>query len=212
MSIQSGYKKVKDYILESSGYKLLSRWTSSNTVEFDDGQTAETKVGAVKGITASTTATDTGYAASATQMNPNVSGSLAAKVDQLDKSMVENINSLNLKLDGNATYSTNEVNTHKKWINGRDIYRKIYNIATIPANTVTCIDSTMNALKIQSIVYFEGCATDKNNALVPIPYHNGQQYAYDNYWYITTSGLYITTMSLGGLSQATITIEYVKKS
>ena len=89
MSIQSGYKKVKDYILESSGYKLLSRWTSSNTVEFDDGQTAETKVGAVKGITSSTTATDAGYAASATQMNPNVSGSLAAKVDALDKSMVQ---------------------------------------------------------------------------------------------------------------------------
>ena len=107
MSIQSGYKKVKDYILESSGYKLLSRWTSSNTVEFDDGQTAQDKVGAVKGITSSTTATDAGYAASATQMNPNVSGSLAAKVDALDKSMVKNVNSLNLKLDSNY-YSKNE--------------------------------------------------------------------------------------------------------
>lgn len=106
----------------------------------------------------------------------------------------------------------NEVNTHKKWINERDIYRKVYNIATLPANTATCIDSTINASKIQSIVHFEGCATDKNNALVPIPYHNGQQNSYDNYWYITTSGLYITTMSVGGLSQATITIEYVKKS
>lgn len=115
-------------------------------------------------------------------------------------------------MDGNATYSMDEVNTHKKWINGRDIYRKVYNIATIPANTATCIDSTMNASKIQSIVRLEGCATDKNNALVPIPYHNGQQNSYDNYWYITTSGLYITTMSIGGLSQATITIEYVKKS
>ena len=122
------------------------------------------------------------------------------------------VNSLNLKMDGNATYSMDEVNTHKKWINGRDIYRKVYNIATIPANTATCIDSTMNASKIQSIVRLEGCATDKNNALVPIPYHNGQQNSYDNYWYITTSGLYITTMSIGGLSQATITIEYVKKS
>lgn len=123
----------------------------------------------------------------------------------------QDVNSLNLKLDGNATYSMNEVNTHKKWINERDIYRKVYNIATLPANTATCIDSTMNASKIQSIVHFEGCATDKNNALVPIPYHNSQQNSYDNYWYITTSGLYITTMSIGGLSQATITIEYTKK-
>nr|DAG22730.1 MAG TPA: hypothetical protein [Caudoviricetes sp.] len=114
-------------------------------------------------------------------------------------------------MDGNATYSTNEVNTHKKWINGRDIYRKVYNIATIPANTATCIDSALNASKIQSIVHFEGCATDKNNALVPIPYHNGQQDTYDNYWYITSSGLFITTMPMGALSQATITVEYTKK-
>ena len=118
---------------------------------------------------------------------------------------------LNIKMDGNATYSTNEVNTHKKWINGRDIYRKVYNIATIPANTATCIDSALNASKIQSIVHFEGCATDKNNALVPIPYHNGQQDTYDNYWYITSSGLFITTMPMGALSQATITVEYTKK-
>lgn len=62
--------------------------------------------------------------------------------------------SLNLKMDGNATYSMNEVNTHKKWINERDIYRKVYNIATLPANTVTCIDSTMNASKIQSILNY----------------------------------------------------------
>ena len=136
----------------------------------------------------------------------------AANMNDLEDRVASEFNSLNLKMDGNATYSMDEVNTHKKWINGRDIYRKVYNIATIPANTATCIDSTMNASKIQSIVRLEGCATDKNNALVPIPYHNGQQNSYDNYWYITTSGLYITTMSIGGLSQATITIEYVKKS
>lgn len=43
MSILSGYKKVKDRVLTSNGYKLLSRWTSSNTVECDDGQTVEEK-------------------------------------------------------------------------------------------------------------------------------------------------------------------------
>ena len=49
-----------------SGKKLLSRWTSSNTVKFEDGKTAQTKVGAIKGITTSTSATETGYAADAT--------------------------------------------------------------------------------------------------------------------------------------------------
>lgn len=66
MSILSGYKKVKNYIETGSGKKLLSRWTSSNTVEFEDGKTAQTKMGAIKGITTSTSATETGYAADAT--------------------------------------------------------------------------------------------------------------------------------------------------
>lgn len=66
MSILSGYKKVKNYIETGSGKKLLSRWTSSNTVEFKDGKTAQTKVGAIKGITTSTNTKETGYAADAT--------------------------------------------------------------------------------------------------------------------------------------------------
>ena len=50
MSILTGFKKVKNYILKSSGYQLLSRWTSSQTVEFDDGKTAQTKLGEINGI------------------------------------------------------------------------------------------------------------------------------------------------------------------
>lgn len=50
MSILTGFKKVKNYILTSSGYQLLSRWTSSQTVEFDDGKTAQTKLGEINGI------------------------------------------------------------------------------------------------------------------------------------------------------------------
>lgn len=128
-------------------------------------------------------------------------------VNQLNADLSE----LNLKMDGNATYSTTEVNTQKKWINGKDIYRKVYNIARLQANTATNIDSSINTSTVQSIVHFEGCATDKNNALVPLPYHNGQQNAYDNYWYILSGGLYIVTMTMGEVSQATITIEYTKK-
>lgn len=66
MSILSGYKKVKNYVETGSGKKLISRWTSSNTVECDDGETVQTKVGAIKGITTSTSVTETGYAADAT--------------------------------------------------------------------------------------------------------------------------------------------------
>ena len=44
MSISSGYDKFKDYHqTEDGSYKLTSRWTSSNTVELDDGSTVEEK-------------------------------------------------------------------------------------------------------------------------------------------------------------------------
>lgn len=65
MSILSGYGKFKRYVLTNSGYKLCSQWTSSNTVHFDDGNTAQTKVGAINGITDSLTAANSNIALSA---------------------------------------------------------------------------------------------------------------------------------------------------
>ena len=57
------------YRIWSAADKLwhrMSFWTHANDVEFNDGKTAQTKVGAIKGITTSTSATETGYAADAT--------------------------------------------------------------------------------------------------------------------------------------------------
>lgn len=57
------------YRIWSAADKLwhrISFWTHANDVEFNDGKTAQTKVGAIKGITTSTSATETGYAADAT--------------------------------------------------------------------------------------------------------------------------------------------------
>ena len=53
MSIASGYKKFKKYILTSSGFQLVSHWTKANTLEFDDGKTAQDKSGAIDGISSS---------------------------------------------------------------------------------------------------------------------------------------------------------------
>ena len=44
MSLLSGFKKAKKYVKQSDGYALLSQWTSSNTVEMDDGSSLETKM------------------------------------------------------------------------------------------------------------------------------------------------------------------------
>ena len=66
MSILSGFFKTKRYRKTADGYKLESNWTSGNTVELDDGNTVQNNVGAIKGITTSTSVTEEGYAADAT--------------------------------------------------------------------------------------------------------------------------------------------------
>lgn len=66
MSILSGFFKTKKYRKTTDGYKLESNWTSGNTVELDDGNTVQNNLGAIKGITTSTSVTETGYAADAT--------------------------------------------------------------------------------------------------------------------------------------------------
>lgn len=69
MSIASGFTKMKNYILTSSGYKLLSRWTSSQTVHMGDGtddtDTVEYRFGAMKGITSSLATDNDEFALSA---------------------------------------------------------------------------------------------------------------------------------------------------
>lgn len=75
-------KKVtgKFYRIWSAADKLwhrISFWTHANDVEFNDGKTAQTKVGAIKGITTSTNTQETGYAADATTittLNQSVAG------------------------------------------------------------------------------------------------------------------------------------------
>lgn len=83
MSIASGFTKMKNYILTSSGYKLLSRWTSSQTVHMGDGtddtDTVEYRFGAIKGITTSTNVSETGYAAD------------AKTVSEINQSLVRNL-------------------------------------------------------------------------------------------------------------------------
>lgn len=75
-------KKVtgKFYRIWSTADRLwhrISFWTHANDVEFNDGKTAQTKVGAIKGITTSTNTQETGYAADATTittLNQSVAG------------------------------------------------------------------------------------------------------------------------------------------
>lgn len=83
MAIVSGYQKMKDYIKQSSGYKLLSRWANANTIECDDAQTVQNKIGGITGISSSLTANSSTQAAST----------------QLTNQLYQNINQLNSEIE-----------------------------------------------------------------------------------------------------------------
>ena len=86
MAIVSGYQKMKDYIKQSSGYKLLSRWANANTVECDDAQTVQSKIGGITGISSSLTANSSTQAAST----------------QLTNQLYQNMNKINVYVDDNG--------------------------------------------------------------------------------------------------------------
>lgn len=84
MSILSGFFKTKKYRKTSSGYKLQSEWTSSQTVQMDDGNTAQTNLGDIKGITDSLTATSSNVAISAKAGN-----NLQTQINELNTGISE---------------------------------------------------------------------------------------------------------------------------
>ena len=86
MSIVSGYKKFKKYILTSSGFQLVSHWTKANTLEFDDGKTAQAKLGAIDGISSSRESNSDKIAASTalvSELNSDLSCRYNAATDMI---------------------------------------------------------------------------------------------------------------------------------
>lgn len=110
MSILSGFFKTKKLRRMADGnYKLQSEWTSSETVEMADGNTAEENLGSIKGITSSLASTDSGYALAAdagkdlqdqvNELNSNLTGiDISSGVTAL---ATFKIDSIDLKLRGN---------------------------------------------------------------------------------------------------------------
>ena len=74
-SIGHFYNRCVDAV--NNLFETMSFWTHAKDVEFDDGGTAQNKVGAIKGITSDLNTTTTGYAADITtvsKINDNLKG------------------------------------------------------------------------------------------------------------------------------------------
>lgn len=152
MSILTGFKKVKNYILTSSGYQLLSRWTSSQTVEFDDGKTAQAKLGEINGIAKTYVdmkkATDNSMAVSAKAVMEGLENSSAlismtqAEYDALsDEEKTDN--NMRAILDANPDV------VDAKNVNFDNTNTNL--IATNTQSAITELNGNLNGLKFASI-------------------------------------------------------------
>lgn len=184
-------KKVtgKFYRIWSAADKLwhrISFWTHANDVEFNDGKTAQTKVGAIKGITTSTNTKETGYAADATtvaalnQSLDNINWKqISSKLNKqvwyrLSGDYIEEIgylffNSIDLSVNlGYTYYNTGQpfgIVLSKK-------FSEIYTVQIQPMCTSAIMTSTIASIDVPNgvVKYWLGSATSGKFSLA-IMYH-----------------------------------------
>lgn len=102
-------------------WQRISFWHKASDCEFDDGQTAQTKVGAIKGITTSTSVTETGYAADMTTVK-----NLQTQIDELNSNLgnVNVPNGMYLAVTGGLSFTleskgiSKEIISHLKFVAG----------------------------------------------------------------------------------------------
>ena len=65
------------------------------------------------------------------------------------------------------SYSTTEINTGKKWIDGKTIYSKVVNIGSLPNATYKTIQNVLSG--VDNVISISGYATN-NSDILPLPY------------------------------------------
>jgi hypothetical protein len=100
-------------------------------------------------------------------------------------------------------YSTNEINTGVKWIDGKDIYQKTYNTITMSSTSVT-----IDTISIDTLIDAKGIAMGTGKMLV-LPYSDGEDYGVLQY--VNGNLIYsCSRWTLNNVPNITITIQYTK--
>ena len=167
MSIVSGYKKFKKYILTSSGFQLVSHWTKANTLEFDDGKTAQDKLGAIDGISSSRESNSDKIAASTalvSELNSDLGG-LSFFEDSTGKYVV-GADSVPKKLgsmQGEAVY-TNATTTSKRGINTSFSYIcsdfGLYMIIVSMGGRTSSASGSVSVSGVSNTIIYNGTSND----------------------------------------------------
>ena len=151
MAIVSGYQKMKDYIKQSSGYKLISRWANANTLECDDGKTLQSKVGGISGISSSLTANSTTQAASTNltnQLYQNIENKVSVGGDARFHGIFIGEDGTDAYVYGDNALSSDNQNIYFRYrSNGEVSYTKCKSRGATPsAKTPTAIASAIDKI------------------------------------------------------------------
>lgn len=132
-------------------WQRISFWTKASDVEFNDGKNAETKFGAINGVTDSLTSTASNIAASAKAVK-----TLNDKVTQLSSNLEPHVKSYPVGVDSNsATIETN--------IQGLVIGKNTFPvITTIGGATANGVDLTLSISGTRVII----AATNRDGSRV----------------------------------------------
>ena len=107
-------------------------------------------------------------------------------------------------------YSTTEINTGAKWIDGSVIYKKTINTGTLPNATMAHISHGISG--ISAIIKFEGWATDGSTSWVPLPLVSSDS-SYDVEVAATATEVTLSSaQNRSGYSSSYVTLYYTKSS
>ena len=108
-------------------------------------------------------------------------------------------------------YTTTEVDTGKKWINGKTIYQKTFIMGGL--GLATTIKKPHNISNLDMVIRIQGIAKENSiGATINLP-HAADQQAYTVTVYADNSNINIQTYAdQSGYKTSFVTIQYVKKS
>lgn len=96
--------------------------------------------------------------------NDNNTGDLSNLATNTKSSIVEAIN----ELKNAEVYSTTEINTGKKWIDGKPIYRTVFEYGTLP--NAAGVSKNHNIINIDKIIHQEAIANNSEGMTYSLPH------------------------------------------
>ena len=151
--------------------------------------------------------TDTTPTASALGLPTLTSGQYAIKATSgLSENAQDNVVA---QLNEERSYSTSEVNTGKKWIDGKPIYRKTIDCGALPNATSKAV--AHNITNVDFVVSMQGVASIPGGNKIPLPFVDTTTFPNEVQMYTTSNDVVLRAQgNRSNYTNTYVTIEYTK--